>query len=887
MSPRFALALLLLSASVALGEESVRRTVEDAGVHVPVLTKAPELVGFVEATYPPEAEAQGLAAQVTMQITIGADGRVSEVHVTQPAGHGFDEAAIEAVKRFAFTPAEIDFQPAAVQVEYVYHFVLKVPDAGVPEAIDAGPPPKAHATLEGTLITRGSRTRIMGGVVICVNQPGPEALSDEKGHFSLEIEAGECQVRVVSADHKNFETVEVLEPNETRVVNYYVLPKVVGYETVVRGTRDKKEVVDRTVSRQEIQKVPGTFGDPVRVVQNFPGVARAPLISGALVIRGASANESLTFFDGVEIPILFHLGGGPSVVNAEFIDKIDFFPGGFGARYGRAIGGVVDVGSRRGAADTYHGVAKIDFLDSSLFFEAPLADGMSIAAAARRSYIDVLLPPILEVAQRSSPQAAFVNAVPVYWDYQIRFDAGARRGHTEESGSSTFSVFAFGSDDTLKVVATGGARSLNVSLDAHTTFHRVVGNWTWREGAVTYRLTPYLGYDLVSLSLANLISLKADQWSQGLRQDLQVDATPWLSVHAGTDIYNHGLSGQAELPVIDGTQYVGFPGADPKTPTQTIREDLDTLDGAIFAEVDLKAGPVTVTPGVRATHTFVTRQTRHSIDPRLWVRYQLLETTAIKGSVGLYTQTPSPIDFEPAPFGNPNLGTEKAFQTSLGVSHRFSPVINVDLTGFYNRRFDLAVSPGNTIVNPDGTVTDELYGNRGLGRAYGLELLARHEVTKNFFGWIAYTLSRSETRRSGVQNDYGLTGVDQTHVLTVIGSYRFDNGWEFGGRYRYVTGNPTTPLKAGAPDHYQADANGYSSTTGDFRSARLPAFNQLDLRVDRYFVFQKWTLDLYLDVQNVLNTQNIETTIDDYRHRERVYVSGIPILPVLGVKASF
>ena len=322
--------------------------------------------------------------------------------MTQPAGHGFDEAAVEAVKRFVFTPAEIDFQPSAVQVEYVYHFVLKVVDAGVPEAIDAGPPPKAHATLKGTLITRGSRTRIMGGVVICVNQPGPEALSDEKGHFSLEIEAGECQVRVVSADHKNFETVEVLEPNETREVNYYVLPKVVGYETVVRGERDKKEVVDRTVSRQEMQKVPGTFGDPVRVMQNFPGVARAPFVSGALIVRGASANETLTFFDGVEIPILFHLGGGPSVVNAEFIDKIDFFPGGFGARYGRAIGGVVDVGSRRGAADTYHGVAKIDFLDSSLFFEAPLADGMSIAAAARRSYIDALLPGILPLVTRAT-----------------------------------------------------------------------------------------------------------------------------------------------------------------------------------------------------------------------------------------------------------------------------------------------------------------------------------------------------------------------------------------------------------------------------------------------------------------------------------------------------
>lgn len=884
MWKRIPLVVVVLLAAVAGAEESVRRTEIDGGVHVPVLTKAPVLTGFVEAAYPPAAQAQGLTASVRMMITIGADGRVTDVRVTQPAGQGFDEAASDAVGRFIFTPAEIDGVPAPVQVEYVYNFALSVVDAGVPgsDLVDAGPPPKAHAVLKGTLITRGSRTRIVAAMVVCANQPGAEALSDEEGHFSLEVEAGECQVRVASADHKAFQTSEVLEANETREVNYYVLPKVVGYETVVRGERDKKEVVNRSVSRQEVQKIPGTFGDPVRVLQNFPGVARAPLISGALIIRGASANESLTFFDGVEIPLLFHLGGGPSIVNGEFLDRIDFFPGGFGARYGRAIGGVIDVGSRKGASDTVHGVAKVDLLDSSLFVEAPLAPGVSVSAAARRSYVDLLLPFVLP----SDPINGSILALPVYWDYQVRLDVGSRKSEAEKVGSSTFSLFAFGSDDTLRVVATGGARALDVSLDYHTNFHRLVGNWTWREANTTFRLTPYVGYDLVSADLAGLIKLKADQFSEGLRQDLQVDVNPWLTVRAGADLVNRGLYGAADIPVIDGTQTVGFPGAEPKVPTQHITESIDTFDGALYGETDFKLGPVTLTPGLRASHTFITRQTRHALEPRFWARWQIDDDTALKGSAGLYQQPPGAIQLEPPPFGTTSLVHEKAFQGSLGVSHRFTQAINADLTGFYNRRYDVVANGGATTVNADGSVTDELYSNQGLGRAYGLELLVRHEVTKHFFGWIAYTLSRSEQRRAGTNDPYVIRNTDQTHILTVIGSYRFDNGWEFGGRFRWVTGVPTTPLVAGAPDLYNVDSNGFSGTFGEARSVRQRDFLQLDLRVDKYFVFEKWTLDVYLDVQNVTNARNIETVINDYRYRKQYEVSGIPILPVIGVKAS-
>ena len=871
--------LLLLVARPVLAEETVRRQEIDAGIHLPVLTRAPNLVTFVEAQYPAEAERKGLVAAVKLMITIGTSGKVDEARVTEPTGDGFDEAALVAVRQFIFTPAEVDFIPAAVQIEYVYHFVLKdVVDAGpeFPAEADAG----ATATLEGVLYSRGSRGFVPGAIVRCDNAPGKETYSDEQGHFSLVTAAGLCEVRVAAADFEVFKTKEPLEPNELKEVKYYVVPSPSGFHTVVRDSKEKKEVVRRTLSRVEIQKIPGTFGDPIRVVQNFPGVARAPFGLGQLIVRGANPNQTLTFFDGVEIPLLFHLAGGPSVVNGEFLDRVDFFPGGFGARYGRAVGGVVDVASRRGATDTWHGVAKVDLLDSSLFIEVPVMKNVSIAAAARRSYIDALIPLFLP----KDPQGGSILILPAYWDYQVRLDVGGKKGEKLGDGESSFSLFAFGSNDTLKVVASGGARNNDISLDTQTIFHRLIGGWNYRAGNTSFKVTPYVGLDFAKVDFG-IAKLNVDRFTAGLRADLGVEVSDFFTVRAGTDVYNNTLVGKAELPLIDGVQFISFPGADPKVGTQQISTVINSFDAAVYAEADFTIGNFTATPGIRLSHAVIHDQVRDAVDPRLWARWQILDTTSLKGSIGLYTQPPAGTSMEPPPFGTPSLGYERAFQSSLGVAHRFTDYINVDLTGFYNRRYDNVVSPGTTTVNADGTITQTRNSNLGLGRAYGLEVMIRHEVSKNFFGWIAYTLNRSEERRAGSGRDYTLSTFDQTHILTVVASYKLPFGFEIGARFRYVTGRPKTNLTHQF-DIYQADSNSYSGQFGPTNAGRIKDFNQLDIRLDKNFLFKSWTLDVYLDVQNVYNMKNVEASFFDYRRRNEYEVPGLPILPVLGIKAS-
>src|SRR6185503_20036442 len=219
------------------------------------------------------------------------------------------------------------------------------------------------------------------------------------------------------------------------------------YETRVRAKAEHPEETKQTLTKAELTTVPGTVGDPLRVIQNLPGVARAPFGLGLLVVRGASPADTGVFIGGEPIPILYHFLAGPSVFTPNLIEKIDFYPGGFGARYGRFSGGAVDVTIKGDVGKTLHGAADVNLRDSSAFVEGPLG-GWRTSFAARRSYIDSILPLIIQPKIGST----FVTFVPVYWDYQARAEKDLSHGR--------FSLTAFGSSDSLEVVAQDPTREL-------------------------------------------------------------------------------------------------------------------------------------------------------------------------------------------------------------------------------------------------------------------------------------------------------------------------------------------------------------------------------------------------------------------------------------------
>jgi hypothetical protein len=222
----------------------------------------------------------------------------------------------------------------------------------------------------------------------------------------------------------------------------------------------------------------------------------------------------------------------------------------------------------------------------------------------------------------------------------------------------------------------------------------------------------------------------------------------------------------------------------------------------------------------------------------------------------------------------------------------------VDLTGFFNRRFENVVAPGRLQVNGDGSASQRPFSNDGIGKAYGLELMVKKELTNKASGWLSYTLSHAEDGRAGPAappgrgfggprtTGYDISEYDQTHVLTLVTSYKLPRDFTLGSRFRYSTGRPNTPLDHRS-DLYSADRNRFTGPRGRRLSERLRAFHQLDLRLDKDFVFESWTLTAYIDIQNVYNVKNVEALDTDYRRRQTYEVPGLPFLPVLGVKGSF
>jgi len=161
-------------------------------------------------------------------------------------------------------------------------------------------------------------------------------------------------------------------------------------------------------------------------------------------------------------------------------------------------------------------------------------------------------------------------------------------------------------------------------------------------------------------------------------------------------------------------------------------------------------------------------------------------------------------------------------------------------------------------------------------------VLLRQELFANFFGWITYSISRS-VRRDQPDQPERLFDYDQTHVLGVVASYEW-RGFTFGVRFRYTTGLPRVAV-AGA--FYDVRDDVWQPLLGARNSTRLPGFVQLDARLEKTFHFGPSTLNAYLDVQNVWNQRNAEEVVYSPDYSSQQYISGLPVLAVLGLRFEF
>jgi hypothetical protein len=767
---------------------------------------------------------------------------------------------------------------------------LDDPAAEDPEpAIDDEPEPDdGPVRVRGVILEAGQRTPISGATIVVIPadpdaelgeiekkdyaaqrepQWQTQGTSDDEGAFEIRGGGvGKAKVIVLAPGYERVEFVEALREGTELTVKYYLSRSPTNpFRTVVEVKNRREEVARRSISAAEINVLPGTQGDALKAIQNFPGVARAPFGAGLLAIRGTGPNDSAVYLGHHEIPTLFHFGGLTSVFNSDIIERIDFIPGNYDSRYGDAIGGIIDVEPRKGRRDGFHGYIDSDVFDTGILFEGPVGKG-SFALSGRRSYIDALLPIVVP-----DDAGLDLTVAPRYYDYQVLFDYPV--------GGGNLSVRGFGSDDRTKLVA---ADPNDVEPDQRNRFettqyfHRADIVYTKRKGPWSFLVTPSYRYDFFDLGIGDLLSFDLKVHNFNGRAEARAQLTKRHAITFGTEFQSFIFDVGVKAP----------PLPDSNGGSTTAQFDVQLKDftaiPALYTTGEIGiSDDFTFYPGVRVAYYGAPYFTS-TVDPRLRFGWQVAERTTIKGGTGIYSQAPQPVESS-ATFGNPRLGPERAMQNSLGVSQEFDYGIEVDATAFYNYLWDNVSESPQTVQRPDGTIGPENFANSRVGRVYGLEILARKQLTGNVFGWVAYTLSRSE-RRDTPSDGFRVFDLDQTHILTLIGSYKLPKNWTIGARFRVVSGNPTTPVVG---SQYDASGGFYIPIEGATNSERFPTFHQLDIRVDKAWIWKLASLTLYLDVQNVYNAQNTEFWNYAFDFSQRAQIASLPIIPSIGTKVEF
>lgn len=843
------------------------------------LTKAPSLVSQPEIVYPESALDALVEGTVVLKITIGVDGAVTAAEAID-GPELLREAAVTAARALTFDPAQIDGAPAAVTLKFNIDFEL--------------PPSR----VQGVAIATSDRSALAGARVVLSPMEGDgesfDALTGEDGRFELQdIPHGRYRIEAAVAGFEPTVGEVVIRPGaiiETELAMRATEPSAGevsddaaedgevtdGGVVTTRAREIPPGVTQRTLSREEIRRVPGTRGDIVRVVQNLPGVARPRFLGGQLVVRGAAPQDTRILFEGDLVPGVFHFLAGPAVVQSDMLAGLDFFPGNFGVQYGRATAAVLNLRTRAPRDDKFHGVVNIDLLDSSLLLEGPIMEDLVFAVGVRRSYIDVLLRPFSKQLFGSTTFVA-----PRYYDYQ---------GWLRYTGldDHTFELLLYGSRDTFAVINPESEDDED-SFGFSNLFYRGQLRWLWEPSSqIKNKLSASFGTGGTRLEAGdflydNLLTLSI------VREELTLEINEAATLRMGA---NFEL-GRANVEIVEPPQeddIAPAPGS-PAVPEESAYpgeqlflsaiDDQSQLNPAFFVDAIIRPWRgAEIIPGFRVDHFGTIKAETYS--PRLAVRQSFGPKLTLRGGAGLFTQPPQSL-YTNEVFGTRKLLPERAIHYALGVGWRPWEHILLDVEGFYRDSDQLVVQELDITINDDGSVDYSLFNNKGEGRAYGMEVLLRHDPKDGFFGWIAYTLSRSE-RKNINTGEWDIYESDQTHILALIGGYELPRGFNVSARYRLVSGFPYTPVDAAV---YDSDSNNYEPVYGKPNSAREVPFSQLDVRGEKTWVYDYWKLTAYLDILNVTNRRNVEFSSFTYDYSERREISGLPIIPTLGVRGEW
>ena len=710
------------------------------------------------------------------------------------------------------------------------------------------PLPFTNIIIEGTNI--GSTTDLDGNFIFAGLQPGFVRLRVSAVGFEERVteDFQVSNVRVATIDiamrERQFELEEV----------------VVAASQFQR--REESPVSLRRLGISEIERNPGGNRDISKVIQSLPGVAFTPAFRNDVIIRGGGPNENRFFLDGVEIPNLNHFatqgsGGGPvGIINVDFIREVEMYSSAFPANRGNALSSVFEFRQVRGNNERLNFRGAVGASDLALTLDGPITDNTTMIFSLRRSYLQFLFSVI------------GLPFLPTYNDFQFKTD-------TRLSDKAELTVIGIGALDQFRL-----------NLDANETEEQrfildylpVNEQWNYTMGVV-YRRFRTNGFDRVVLSrnmLRNfswkypdndesrprIFDYVSDEIENKIRYERTTQMGPWRFIY--------GAGGEYAKYLADTYRETFF-----QNQLDTIQFDsfLEMYKGSLFGQVtrNLYNDKLSLSFGLRTdfnNYSASMANPFNQLSPRLSASYKLNDQWSLSASTGRFYQLPS---YTTLGFRD-NLGVLRNKEndlTFIGVNHyvtgfEYLPTrqTKISLEGFYKAYSNYPFSVKDSVAIGSkaadfGVFGDEEVTSTSRGRAYGAELLYREQRFEGLNIILSYTFVRSEFE-SKRTNSFIPSAWDNRHILNVTATRKLPRNWDVGAKFRFSGGAPYTPFdletssRAEAWDTQRLGFLDFSS----FNSQRLPGFHQLDLRVDKGYFFNNFSLMFYLDIQNVYNFQS-------------------------------
>lgn len=506
------------------------------------------------------------------------------------------------------------------------------------------------------------------------------------------------------------------------------LPSSEPVQITVLGEQ-REELGSTHIPRNEIRLIPGAFADPFRVVEILPGVA--PILSGLpyFFVRGAPPGDVGYFIDGIRVPLLFHVGAGPSVIAPALADRVDLYPSAYPARFGRFAGGIM-AGETQAPSPTGRAEIQARTFDAGAMIEAPFAKGRgSILVGGRYSYTQQLLALV-------APDYGLG-----YGDYQVRLAYSP-------TATDQLSLFAFGAYDQLE------NKRLHLSL-FDVSFQRLDLRWDHTGGQSRTRVGLTGSLDRLQNAQEDSLGSASRLKSGGVRLRVEHEArlSPELRVRAGADVGDeHVAADRLRL----GFSEVLYPAR-------------DDWSGGVHADAIWRPlRGVEIVPGVRFDVARTRGKGYQFAEPRLATRLRVAKGVAWVSAFGVAHQLPTASVRVPGQAPSAlELAEQESWQTSQGIEFVLPSSMLGKFSVFYSR-----------LDSSETALT---------GRNFGFELFLRRNFTERLGGFLSYTLSRTERSLGSVTQ---VSNFDRTHVVSAVLGYDLGLGFRLGGRAYYASGRP-------------------------------------------------------------------------------------------------